>query len=296
MQRNTLFLGVDGGGTHCRARLADASGVILGEGMAGPANVRFGVDECFAAILDAGRQCLAAAGLDQDRLGQLTACLALAGASEPTRLAEVEAYRHPFRRVVYTNDAHAACIGAHGGRDGGIIIAGTGTVGWAVIDGRHIRVGGWGFPISDEGSGAWLGLEAVRRVLWACDGRIAWTDMLTMLFGQFRSDPHLIVHWMQGARPRDFGRHARAVITYAGVGDPIARDLVRLAAAHIDALADRLAAVGAPALSMLGGLAEPIRPWLSEANRARLVPPEGDALAGALRLARAAAALPAAAA
>jgi glucosamine kinase len=290
-----LFLGVDGGGTHCRARLCSADGAVLGEGRAGPANVRHGVDESFAAILDASRQCLDAAGLPLDHLRRMTACLALAGASEPTRLAAVEAYRHPFRCVVYTNDAHAACVGAHNGQDGGVVIAGTGTVGWAVIEGRHYRVGGWGFPISDEGSGAWLGCEAIRRVLWAYDGRIEWTDLLAMLFGQFRSDAHLIVQWMTLARPRDYGRHARTVVAYADKGDPIAVELVRMGAAHLDAIAARLLTVGAPRLAMLGGLAEPMRPWLAAETVAQLVPPSGDALDGALRLARTAA-VPAAAA
>ena len=291
-----LFLGVDGGGTHCRARLCDEMGQIRGEGRAGPANVRLGVDESFAAILDASRQCLDAAGLPLDQLRRITACLALAGASEPTRLAAVEAYRHPFRRVVYTNDAHAACVGAHSGRDGGVVIAGTGTVGWAVIEGKHYRVGGWGFPISDEGSGAWLGCEAIRRVLWAYDGRIEWTDLLAALFGQFRSDAHLIVQWMTLAKPRDYGRHAHTVLAYAAKDDPIALELVQMGAAHLDALALRLITVGAPRLAMLGGLAEPMRPWLAATTVAALSTPEGNALDGALRLARAAAVPSAAAA
>ena len=71
-----------------------------------------------------------------------------------------------------TTDAHAACVGAHRGRDGGVIIVGTGSIGWAKLNGRHYRVGGWGLPVSDEGSGAWLGREALRRVLWAHDGRV----------------------------------------------------------------------------------------------------------------------------
>ena len=78
---------------------------------------------------------------------------------------------HPFRSVVYANDATIACIGAHGGTDGGIVIVGTGSVGFAVVEGREIRVGGYGFPISDEGSGADLGLHAIRLALRAYDER-----------------------------------------------------------------------------------------------------------------------------
>ena len=51
-----LFLGVDGGGTRCRARLADAAGHILGEGTAGPANIRLGIEAAFASVIDAASQ------------------------------------------------------------------------------------------------------------------------------------------------------------------------------------------------------------------------------------------------
>ena len=63
-----------------------------------------------------------------------------------------------------------------------------GSIGWANLKGRHYRVGGWGLAVSDEGSGAWLGREALRRVLWAHDARIEWTPFLTTLFEQFRND------------------------------------------------------------------------------------------------------------
>ena len=52
MSKNELFLGVDGGGTRCRARLCDASGLKLAEAQAGPANIRLGLREAFASVLD----------------------------------------------------------------------------------------------------------------------------------------------------------------------------------------------------------------------------------------------------
>src|SRR5436305_15333823 len=63
MHGNALLLGADGGGTQCRARLTSASGAKLGEGTGGPANIRFGLEQSFVAILDATRQCLRQAGL-----------------------------------------------------------------------------------------------------------------------------------------------------------------------------------------------------------------------------------------
>ena len=153
MGERLLFLGVDGGGTRCRARLADSAGSILGQGLAGPANIRIGLEESQRSVLDAAGQCLAEAGASFG--DPIVACLALAGASEPREAAAAQAVFAPrFWRVLVTADAHAACVGAHRGEDGGVIIVGTGSIGWAVRGGRSYRVGGWGFPVSDEGGGA----------------------------------------------------------------------------------------------------------------------------------------------
>jgi glucosamine kinase len=282
----SLILGVDGGGTRCRARLCDLSGKVLGEGLAGPANIRFGLEESFSAVLDATKQCLSGAGLSPDAVGSITACLALAGASEPVDLAAARRYRHPFQRVFFTTDAHAACVGAHRGADGGVIIVGTGSVGWGVIAGRPCRVGGWGFPGSDEGSGAWLGCEALRRVLWAHDGRIAWSALLRDLFAQFESNPHVIVRFMGMAKPRDFGKFAPLVVDYAARDDAMACGLMQHAAGHIDAIAARLMSFGINRISLAGGLASEIEPWLARETKQHLVAAAGDALSGAILLAR----------
>lgn len=289
MDQNVLLLGVDGGGTRCRARLCALSGKILSEAETGPANLRLGLKQSLTAVLEAARQCLQQACLTRHDFGRTVACLALAGASEPGYRTAAEKERHPFRKVVITTDAHAACIGAHGDTDGGVIVAGTGAVGWAIVDGRMQRVGGWGLPISDEGSAAWLGAEALRRVLWAKDGRIPWTSLLRELFADFGNDPHAIVTWTATASPRDFGLLAPRVVAHAGSSDAPAIELMTLAAAHIDALAARLVAVGAARLALVGGLAPSVRPWLTEKTQSHLVEPAGDALAGAVRLARSAA-------
>jgi glucosamine kinase len=280
-----LLLGVDGGGTSCRARLCAFSGQLLGEAATGPANLRLGLQQSFAEILDAATQCLSQAGLPRSYLGKTVACLALAGASEPAYLAAAQSYPDPFRRTIVTTDAHAACLGAHGDNDGGVIVAGTGTVGWAVVRGQTHRVGGWGMPISDEGSGAWLGCEAVRRLLWALDGRIGWTRLLRTLGDKFSNDPHAIVAWAHAASPGDFATLAPDIFEHATQDDPIARELVSLAAAHIDVLADRLIAIGATRLALVGGCAPFLIPSLAERTKLHLVEPAGDALSGALHLA-----------
>lgn len=272
---DVLLLGIDGGGSRCRARLCTISGAMLSEGTAGSANVRLGVEQSFASVHEATVQCMSGAGLSSRDFDRVVACLALAGASEPSQLEAARAREHPYRKAVFVTDAEAACIGAHGGRNGGVIVIGTGSIGWAELNGRQYR--------------AWLGCEALRRTLWACDGRIAWTPLLRSLFARFQSDPHAIVAWMTDALPKDFASFAPEIIEHASAKEPVAVELLRLAGGHIDALARVLVNLGADRLSLVGGLAASIEPWLADATRHHLVAPRGDALAGALQLAREAA-------
>jgi glucosamine kinase len=241
--------------------------------------------EAFAAVLDAAAQCLTAADLPSTALARTAACLALAGASEPDQLAAARRHELPLARTVITTDAEAACVGAHGGRDGAIVIIGTGSIGWGLVGGQRHRVGGWGLAVSDDGSGAWLGREAIRRTLSAHDGLVAWTPLLDAVFARFGDDPHAIVRWTASARPGDYGDIAPLVIDHAASGDIAALDLARLAAGHIDALIGQLGVLGARRVALTGGLAAAIEPYLPTETRQSLVSPQGDALTGALRIA-----------
>ena len=286
MTAGMLFLGVDGGGTRCRARLCDAAGARLGQAESGPANISYGLDEAFASAFDAIFRSLAQAHLTPNDFPQIAACLALAGATEPAEIAAAKLQRQGFGRVILTSDAHAACVGAHDGADGGILVVGTGSIGWAVLNGRQHRVGGWGLPVSDEGSGAWIGREVLRRVLMAYDGRVAWTPLLRMVFKRHGSASYAIVQWAAQALPRDFGTLAPMVVEHAAQGDAVGLEILREAASHVDIMADRLIALGAPRLSLAGGLAPHLEPHLAPLTRQHLVKPVGDPLYGAFLLAR----------
>jgi glucosamine kinase len=281
-----LFIGVDGGGTGCRARIEDAEGRVLGTGIAGPAAVRLGIDRSIAAVESACRAAAAEAGLTTESLAGMDASVGLAGIGRKGALEELMARPHPFRSVVYVNDATIACIGAHGGHDGGIVIIGTGSIGFAVVKGREVRVGGYGFPISDEGSGADLGLHAIRLTLRAGDGRALATSFTREVMIRFDNDPLEAVAWMDRATATDYATLAPLVMRHADAGDPVGRRIVREAAEQIDELVRRLIECGAPRVALIGGLASSMEPWLAPDVQRRLSPVEGDAVAGALHLAR----------
>ena len=285
-QTGLLFAGVDGGGTGCRARIQDAEGRLLGTGIAGPAALRLGIDRALAEVEKACRAALEEAGLGSDALSLVHAAAGLAGVGRKGALEQLVQQPHPFRSIVYVNDATIACIGAHGAQDGGIVIVGTGSVGFAVVGGREVRVGGYGFPISDEGSGADVGLHAIRLALRAYDERAVDSSLTRDVMMRFHNDPFEAVAWMDPATATDYATFAPLVLRHADAGDPVARRIVRDAAEQIDELVRRLCECGASRIALLGGLASPMQPWLAPDVQRRLVPVEGDAVDGALHLAR----------
>src|SRR4051794_2714066 len=94
-----LFVGVDGGGTGCRARIENAEGSVLGTGIAGPAALRLGIARSLTEVEKACRAALAEAGLDASALGMMHAAVGLAGVGRKGALEELIQQPHPFRSV-----------------------------------------------------------------------------------------------------------------------------------------------------------------------------------------------------
>ena len=281
-----LFLGIDGGGTKCRVRLRDADGKLLGEGSGGPSNIRLDPDLVWNSILTACREALGQAGLQESDLRTIHAGMGAAGAGQASAVERLLSRPHPFASFAIDTDAHTAWLGAFNGGDGAILILGTGSCGYGGTGGQCRYVGGWGFEISDEGSGAALGRELLRRCVWAHDGRIPSTPLSDALLTEFNNDLEVLVDWVGNAHPGDYARYAPLVFDYANRCDPLGIALVEHAAAGATRIATRLLELGAPNLCLFGGLAEPLRPWMPPPVQQIIVPPAADALDGAILLGR----------
>jgi glucosamine kinase len=281
-----LFLGIDGGGSKCRARIRDESGLKRGEADGGIANIYQDFDGAISTIVATARQALTSAGLADEALGTLHAGLGLAGAMTSEAVARVRSAQLPFARLVVDNDAYAACLGAHGGEDGGIVITGTGSAALALVGGNRHTVGGWGFLLGDDGSAAAIGRAALRRAVMAFDQLIEPSPLLDSLLDHFGRGREKLTVWARGARPRDHATFAPLVFTAARNGDPHALAIVREAAAAVDLMARSLLARGAPRLSLIGGLSQAMRPYLSQDVATSLVEPRADPVDGAIMMAR----------
>ena len=281
-----LYLGIDAGGTQTRARLISGEGHVLATGEGGPANTPSGLPQALRAIEEACSQALDQAGLTAAEIASIRAGLGMAGLNRKGMLKGLQAHDFPFASIAFASDAAIANLGAHAGGDGAIVIVGTGSVGFGRVGDRIFTLGGYGFPVSDEGSGAELGLRAIRRALWARDGRIRHSAMTQAVLDRFHGSAGEIVDWTARATPRDFGALAPLVLDHAIAGDEIAELIVQESARRIDSMIHTLFEFGAPHCCLMGGVATRMRDWLAASIRARLRDPLGDALDGAILLAR----------
>jgi N-acetylglucosamine kinase-like BadF-type ATPase len=174
-----LVFGADGGGTKTEGVLATPEGEVLARCHAGASNPNVvGVDESASCVWGLIRECCQSADRMPSEIG--AAVLGLAGAGTPAirdRLlsalrARLNEHQLVLSHLVLEHDARIALEGAFSGRPGVIVIAGTGSVVLAKTPmGEIIRIGGWGRVLGDEGSGYWIGREAVRSLARQFDGR-----------------------------------------------------------------------------------------------------------------------------
>ncbi|SEM75214.1 glucosamine kinase [Sphingomonas gellani] len=286
MTRADYVIGVDGGGTHARARLCDGHGAVLGEGQGGPGNIRLGQAVAWANVNAAIDEALGAAGLSRDVLRRTSIALGLAGIVEEDDGPAMLAAGPDFLRAVAVSDGEIACLGAWGGGDGAILITGTGSAAYAIVNGIGRPMFGWGFQVDDKGSAAALGRAAIKWALEARDGLIDDTDFTRAVRDRIGGRPSAMVGWITAARPRDFGGLAPMVIEAARAEDAAACAIIARAAHDIARMIDRLVEVGAVRVCLMGGMAAHIGPWLPASVRSRLEAPQGDALAGAILLSR----------
>lgn len=279
------FLGIDGGGTQTRARLTDLQGRVLGEATAGPANARIGLKSLHAVLMAVTRDASAAAGLDESDMPSIAAGVGLAGITRPGMKRAVSQLDFSFNALHLETDAAIANLGAHLGEDGATLILGTGSVAYIKIGKVSFKIGGYGFPISDEGSGAALGLSAMRHALRALDGRTKPTPLSAAVTEKFDHDTGRAIKWMDEAAPKDYAAFAPMIMDYAEKNDEIARSIVEDAVKHVERFIETIFEKGAPRCALAGGLSRRLRPWLRERTAAKLTESKGDSLDGALILA-----------
>lgn len=316
-----FVVGVDGGGSGTRVRLArhqapgdsaategsaaalsqrsgQALGVAPQEGLwgpqrlpselaraeAGPSGLRLGIAPAWQAIGLAIARAFDQAGLPWPGWGALALGVGLAGVNHPEWAASFQAADPGCGLLVLASDAETTLLGAHQGGPGAVIAIGTGTIGMVRWPGGRQRVvGGWGFPSGDEGSGAWIGLQAVNHLEQVLDGRCSGGALSQALAAPCGRTQAELIGWVVDADASRYATLAPLVVAEAH-RDGVALEILRGAGRHVADMARALDPQAELPLALCGGLAAPLGPHLPAWLVGRAVAPRADAAAGALLL------------
>jgi N-acetylglucosamine kinase-like BadF-type ATPase len=236
------YLGIDGGGTKTRCLLADET-TVLAKAMTGGSNiVRLGEMQAREALHTAIRQACATARISPDQIRAV--CIGAAGAARPEIAAKISSILAElisdisFTNIEVVGDTEIALEAAFGAGPGVIAIAGTGSIAYGRDAAGHTaRAGGWGFAISDEGSGHWIGRRAISAILNARDQGLE-TKLTSLVLQAWKLTAlDELVQRANSTPPPDFPRLFPIVLRAADAADAIARDLLADAGAKLANLA-----------------------------------------------------------
>jgi len=233
-----IFLGIDGGGTKTACLVGDEKSV-LGEGASSGSNVlRVGERKARQAITTAVQQACAAARVLPGSVDR--ACVGIAGGARPETATIVRQIVAELvsGQIEVVGDMVIAMEAAAGTGPGVVVIAGTGSIAYGRNSaGQTARAGGWGFAISDEGSGSWIGRKAVSAAMRAFDeGRGTALLEAAIKSWNLNSREELIVTANAQANP-DFAGLLGTVVAAAEADDPAAHDVLAEAGAELATLA-----------------------------------------------------------
>ncbi len=274
-------IGVDGGGTGCRAALVDADGSVRATAEAGPANATTD----FAAAVQNVHAAIAAVCAQLDAAPEtLGAHIGLAGimsAADGARFRD--ALGLPLAAV--SDDRPTMLAGALGGEDGALAAIGTGSFVAASNRGVFRTVGGWGLHLGDQASGAWMGKALLQHVMLVHDGLAEPSPLTEAVLERFGSAEGL-VSFAAEAQPQDYAELAPRIVHAAETSDAVGMDLMQRGGDYLSqALLSLQPGADAP-ICLTGGLGPHYARWIAPGLADRITPAKGSALDGALILAR----------
>ena len=262
---SSFVIGIDGGGTSTRAALLDLDGKLLAVGQGGTSNI----DDVGVQVAEQNIDRAVAAAEVQAGIARQPAAAIFLGMAGVTSEADRDHIRQiarnlnlaPDAAIGVDHDCRAALAGGLSGRAGIVQIIGTGSSCYGrTADGRNWMSGGRGHLVSDEGSGCWMGLQAIRAAVRAHDGRGPDTPLLAGVLAALNIneiDDVLNRLYVVGISRAELAALAPMVVREAMAGDAAALGIVQKGAYDVAELVEAVARklqMGAPEVCIVGGL------------------------------------------
>lgn len=261
----SLYLGVDGGGTKTLAVLVDNEGKLIDFKKIGPTSLMEYEEKEFLKNLN--EISIILKKIDKN---PVKSCFGMSGIGEYKRL------EYKLKKLIQSqvgiipnllvNDVVIAWAGGSLGRDSVHAVCGTGSIIYGKHKEKDVRVGGWGPLIGDEGSGFYIGIETLREVTKQLDGRSPKSLLTELIFKEMKFESKYdLLEWTKNLG-KNF-RHEIASISYltskaSSVGDNSSKFILEKAAKELSLSvlsAIRLLKFGPnPVITYSGGVIENI--------------------------------------
>ena len=230
----TFFLGIDGGGSKTHCLLGDENSVLATGSGSGCNVLRVGEACARDSLAGAIHEACVQAGVSPQQITRTCAGISGAGDDGIASLVQRLLIEIVGGAIEIIGDMEIALESAFAGEPGIVVIAGTGAIAFGRnSSGQTARASGWGRMISDEGSGHWIGVQAIRAALRAHDAGHD-TPLLRGLLDNLEAKTvHDLVVRANGTPPPDFAALFPVVLTSEEEGDKLATTVLEQAGCEL---------------------------------------------------------------
>lgn len=236
------LLAVDGGGTKTQFSICGLDGTQLGTFFAGSSNYKsVGTEEVYHSFMDGIGQIEKELSISKEEL--VCSVWGISGCDSEN---DYKLLNEQIRRLGFSEEAYYLCNDgllayyAQALAPGMVIIAGTGSIILGINEQGEIRrAGGWGYNISDIGSGYWVGAEALKKTLLYCDNCCEYSPLFLEVREYFKAEsfeelPYIITEMTDYF---EIAKVAALVTKLSAQGEAVSRKILKKGAKVLAALA-----------------------------------------------------------
>jgi N-acetylmuramic acid 6-phosphate etherase len=280
-----FIIGIDGGGTKTIGRIENLNTGETHEQLGGSSSLTNDFEGACVTLMQIIESLMAKA---KCQAKQVVVTMGLAGAGNQSQVARLKRrLAMPFAALDVFNDARTSLYGANQGKPVAMVALGTGSVGASLDeDNNENYVGGWGFPIGDEGGGAKLGYLAIQKLLLELDTydnpKSPLSCYLNEHLGPSRDE---LLNWLRVASPADYASLAKAIFELASECE-VAKNVILTHCKDVEALIELTRKQQAVPVVLMGSLAGPSLKYMDKSVADSCILQVGSSLEGACFLAK----------
>lgn len=218
-------IGVDGGGTKTEATAYDSDGKVISTSIKGFANLLNNREDALENIVTAIKEII-------DKLEKYELCgvyLGIAGSEVGDNAEIIKETIKDMLRIdsIVMHDSEIALKAMLKGKDGILVIAGTGSVAFGVNNNLTARCGGWGNLLGDEGSGYKIAIDAIKRMIFEEENDLPQSELSRKIMNKLQiNSVNEVTKFVYSSTKNEIASLAEIVSRLGESGDEIASEIL----------------------------------------------------------------------